>query len=62
MKIIASIEDPFVIDKILCHLEGRGVHRSQRLVVLEHARRRQRFARQLKSHGWSMGTAQGRGG
>ena len=24
MKIIASIEDPFVIDKILCHLEGRG--------------------------------------
>ena len=24
MKIIASIEDPFVIDKILSHLEGRG--------------------------------------
>ena len=28
MKIIASIEDPFVIDKILSHLEGRGSQES----------------------------------
>jgi hypothetical protein len=39
-----SIEDPFVIDKILSHLASSWVHRSQRLVALEHARRRQRFA------------------
>ena len=63
MKIIASIEDPFVIGKILSHLEGRwGSQESARLVALEHARRRQRFARQLKSHGWSIGSAKGRGG
>ena len=54
MKIIVgmpnhSMKDPFVIAKILSHLEGKGGgHRSQRLVAQEHARRRQRFASQLK--------------
>ena len=54
MKIIVgvpnhSIKDPFVIAKLLSHLEGKGG--SQESAIrrpVEHARRRQRFASQLK--------------
>jgi len=44
-----SIEDPFVIAKILSHQEGRGGSlRVSDSSPKEHARRRQRFARQRK--------------
>ena len=68
MKIIVglpnhSIEDPLVIGKILSHLKARC--RSQESVnrrPWSMRRHRQGLGSPLKSHGWSMGTAQGRGG
>ena len=55
MKIIASIEDPFVISKILSYLEARCClqgpenHRPRAVGQL------QRFASHLKSHGRPVG-------